>query len=527
MLQFLRHQTKPIMITLAVIIIVAFTFWGGSTNSGSGQDSLSPDHTMLTALGKDYTLTDVRRLQRDFKIARELGLPGVQNYFAVELYRLKINYGDTNTGMPLMVEDAPVDFAANLVVLRDAMEHNGINASDDEVQQVFRGLGQFQENGQFNPDLAREYERSVGTRGMRLADVYEVIRDSIGFQKVHKLVAGNLAVNPKVASEAYTFYYQTIKAASIPFVLEDFKKNAKVTDEQISKYFDENKDNYQSPEKRAISYVLLEKPNTEGKNAEDTDKAAKEYQKNVEELATALLSPKADFETEVKKARFNPKLEVKSLPPFSMDAPPEPFKEDPGLLRAIFINNPKTHPTSDPVDTKKGYVIFKVTSIVPPAQQELKDVKDKVRDTLVEQKAREDMQKAANDAKKKLEEALKGGKKFDVAAKEAGLTPQMLPEFSRTQPLTGFDNGEEIAGEARLTAPGSFTKPIATEKGIILVHVISKELRKSEDGVDLKKSIASMVEQQSQANLFRAWFERRYEEAGVKFDTALLTGSLR
>lgn len=521
MLQFLRHQTKPIMITLAVIIIIAFTFWGGSTNSGSGRNGLSPDHTMLTALGKDYTLTDVKRLQRDFKIARELELPGVGNYFAIELYRLKISYGNSNTGMPLMVEDAPVDFAANLVVLRDAIAKNGINATDDEVQQVFRGLGQFQENGQFDPERARQFERGVGASGMRLADVYDVIRDSIGFQKLHKLVAGNLAVNPKVASESYSLLYQTIKTASIPFALADFKKNAKVTDEETAKYFGENKENYQSPEKRAINYVLVEKPNTEGKNAEDTVNANKDHQKKIQDLASALIVPTADFDAEVKKAG----LEAKTLPAFSMDAPPEPFKEDSELLRAIFINNPVTHPTSDPVEAKKGYVIFKVKDIVPPAQQELKDVKDRVRDTLVEQKASEDMQKAANDAKKKLEEALKGGKKFDDAAKEAGLTPQVLAEFSPIRPLMDLSNGREIAREAMLTAPGSFTKPIATENGIILIHVISKELRKSEDSQDLKKSVASNVEQQTQADLFRAWFERRYEEAGVKFDTALLTSS--
>lgn len=525
MLEFLRHQTKPIMITLAGIIIIAFTFWGGYTKSGMDRNGYSPDHTMLTVLGSDYTLAEVERLQRDFRIANELRLPGMRNYFAYDVVGLKYNYVDNKTGEPATIGEAPLDFAPNLVVLRDALEKHGVYASDDEVQQVFRGLGQFQVNGQFDRDRALQYERSVGDRGIKLADVYAVIRDSIGLQKLEKLVAGNVVVNPKVASDFYTFYYQTIKAASIPFALDDFKKTAKVTDDEISKYYEENKESYQSPEMRAISHVLLEKPNTEGKNAEDTVKARNAYNEKLGNLASALIVPNADFEAEVKKAGF----EVKPLPAFSMDSPPEAFKQEFELLRDIFNNDPTTHPISDPVEVKKGYEIFKVTSIAKPKQQELKDVKDKVRDTLVTQKATEAMQKAANEGRKKLEDAIKSGKKFDVAAKDAGFTPQVLAEFSPAHPLTDLSNGREISRETMITAPGSFTKPLSTENGIILVYVISKELRKSEDSATSKNSVASSVEEQTQGDIFRAWFDRRYEEAGVKIDPLLLqaTSSFR
>ncbi|OAI57071.1 hypothetical protein AYO49_02970 [Verrucomicrobiaceae bacterium SCGC AG-212-N21] len=317
--------------------------------------------------------------------------------------------------------------------------------------------------------------------------------------------------------EAYTATYQTIKAASIPFVLEDFKKVAKVTDEEMQKYFDENKEGYKSPVKRAISYVVVEKPSTEGKDAAGTVTIEKEYNDKLQKLADAYILPKADFEAEAKKAG----LEVKTLPAFAEDAPPDVFKEERDLVGAIFFNNPVTHPISDPVAVKKGYVIFKVTKTETPVQQELKDVKDKVREVLAEQKAMEAMQKAANDAKKKLEEAIKGGKKFDVAAKEANLTPTTLPEFSPLNTPPDMPNGREIAREAAVTAPGAFTKPIETPTGVSLVHVLSKELRKSEDSATSKKNMTTNVDERMQANLFRAWFDRRYEAAGIKADSLL------
>jgi hypothetical protein len=269
--------------------------------------------------------------------------------------------------------------------------------------------------------------------------------------------------------------------------------------------------------KRAISYVLVEKPSSEGKDAKPPSEVEREYNDKLQKLADAYIEPKADFEAEAKKAG----LEVKTLPAFAEDAPPDVFKEERDLVSAIFFNSPVTHPISDPVAVKKGHVIFKVTKTESPVQQELKDVKDKVREVLVEQKAMEAMQKAANDAKKKLEDAIKGGKKFDVAAKEANLTPTPLPEFSPRNPPPDMPNGREIAGEAAVTAPGAFTKPIETPTGISLVHVLSKELRKSEDSANSKKNMTTNVDERMQANLFRAWFDRRYEAAGIKADALL------
>lgn len=561
MLEFLRHQTKPIMITLAVIIIIAFTFWGGYTQPGHDR-MLSPEDTVLTVKGRDYSYAEIQRIQRGFQIAQELRLPGADNYYVYELVGLQLNHRNMQTGYPLSVSDAPVDYALNVLVLRDALEKYGIRASDAEVQAAFRGLGQFQVNGVFDRDRGLEYEKRLGSLGMRLADVYEVIRDSLGFQKLQKVVAGNLVVSSKFSDQIYVSSNQTIKAATIPFVQDDFKKTAQVTDQEIAKYFEENKERYQSSEKRAVSYVLVEKPNTEGKNAEQTLTAENEFRQTLGDLALAVIAPGADFDAEVKKANEanakkaseaaakkakdseankpkegdtkkeddteankpkdaepkQTKLEVKTLAAFSQDAPPAEIKDESELIQAIFTNMTETHPVSDPVEVSKGYVIFKVTKVEKPAQQELKDVKDKVRDVLLTQKAGEAMQKAANDTKKKLEDAIKGGKKFDDVAKAEGLKPQVLPEFSPSAPPSDLSNGREIAREAMDTPAGSFTKPLTTDNGVILVHVISKELRKNPESADKKKNIVSSLASTTQGDLFRAWFERQYQDAGIKAD---------
>ena len=123
--------------------------------------------------------------------------------------------------------------------------------------------------------------------------------------------------------------------------------------------------------------------------------------------------------------------------------------------------------------------------------------------------------KAANDARLKLADAIKAGKKFEEAAKESGLEPQILPEFSPMEPLKDISNGNVIAGEAQKTPEGSFTKPLNTDNGVLLVYVQSKELRKREDSVKARESLGQSLGQFSQNEVFRAWFGKRRDEAQV------------
>jgi hypothetical protein len=140
-----------------------------------------------------------------------------------------------------------------------------------------------------------------------------------------------------------------------------------------------------------------------------------------------------------------------------------------------------------------------------PKPLELKDVKDKIREVLVRQRATEAMTKAANEARAKLEAAIKGGKSFADAAKEAGLTPQVLAEFSAANPPTDLSIGYAIAREAQFTAPGTF----------------AKELRKNPEGASTKTMIATSLDRMAQQDIFRSWFKEQHRNADIKADTLL------
>lgn len=495
MLAFFRKHQGTFWIVITVVVIVSFTFWGGYSQPNDRK--ATDNETAFTLYGDKYSFSEMSRLERNYELSMRLGLRG----FAETLSFITQRY---------QVEGrVPFDFALNLLVLRNELEKNGIHASDTEVKQEFKKMPAFQVNGQFDGSRADFFENDLGSIGFRQADLYQLLRDWIGLQKLQKLVAANYVAPSFVAKQYYSAGYQTIKVASIPFATETYKASAKVSDEELKKYFEEKKDTFKTLEKRAFSYVFIEKPNVEKLNAEDTVKARNAYGVKVNDFAAASIEPSANFEVLAKAAG----LEIKSVPLFSMDTPPAELKDDYALLVDVFRNSPKTHPVSDPIESSKGYYVFKITQVDEPKQQDFATVQGKIRNVLVSQKAQEALMKAANDARKQVEDSIKTGKKFEDAAKAAGLAPQMLAEFSPANPLTDLSNGREIAEESEKTPAGQFTKPLSTDNGVILVYVIAKELRKREDGDKTKAGIEKSLTTFNQRNIFRAWFESRRNDA--------------
>ena len=511
MLEFLRRHHKTFWIVVTAVVIIAFTFFGSFNKTGN-RGGRTADDTAIAIYDHEYSYAEIGRLQRNYRVAAGLMLPGSERYYASDLVNIVNQFRKQEDGRPLEIGGAPLDFAVNLLVLREELEKNGIRASDAEVKERFKTLSVFQTEGQFDAAKAEAFEGNLGSFGMNVNDVYELLRDWIGYQKLQQLVSGNVVATPDMSNQFYSATRQTIKASSIPFVLESFKKDAQVSDEEIKKYYEEKKEDYKTPEQRAVSYVFFENPKDLDKlPPNDRMTRNNEFGKKVQDFAVESLAEGANFDELAKKFV----VEVKKAPAFSFGDMPEDMKKNMTLAFEIFRNNPQTHPVSDAVKAETGYYFFKVTEIKAPQQLELKDAQGKIKETLITQKAQEAMSKAANDARKKLADAIKAGKKFEDAAKEAGLAPQTLPEFSPMEPLKDISNGDKIAGETQKTPAGSFTKPISTDNGLLLVFVQSKELRKNAESAKSRENITRSLSHFSQNEVFRAWFGKRRDEARV------------
>lgn len=498
MLDFLRRHHKTFWIVVTIVVIISFTFWGASTKTGNRPGAATPEDSAVTIYGRDYSHADVSRLVRYRQLAVSSGLyefAQMMSYIS-QRYQFK--------------DRTPLDFVVNIIVLRNAMEEYGVRVSDAEAREAFRRLPRFQDKeGKFDGLSASEFENDLGSMGFRVEDVYDLMRDYLGMQKLQQLVAGNAVANAALSDKFYAATFQSIKASSIPFATDDFKKTAQVSDDETKKYYEQNKERFKTLPMRAVSYVFFEKPkDLEKKSQEERIKAQNEYNALVNGFSEATIADKSKFDTLAKEQ----KREVHKLPPFSQDAPPDALKEDTEVVADIF-DNPLTHPVSDPVAGKNGYYIYRVDKVEEPKQQELKDVQAKIKETLIAQKAQETMMKTASDTRKKLEDAVKAGKKFEDAAKEAGVTPQSIPEFTPAEPPKDLSNGAQIAEETGSTPVGNFTKPLPTEHGVIILYVQAKVLYKSDESAQRKERTQQSLSNIVQRSLFQTWFDRRRDEA--------------
>jgi len=509
MLEFFRRLRGPILIGITVIIVISFSWWGGS-RKGLGAGQREAHDVAFTLYGRDYTHHELEKLGRLQALCySRLGL----FEFAFGLPAAAEQIKSIERGGP------SYDFAGNLLVLREQALEYGVAASDADAKKRMETLQPFQKDGKFDENTAAEQVAQLNMFGFSNQDLLDLMKDVIAFERLQELIGSNYSPSPLAVTKAYADAHQTVKATAVTFAIEDFKKKAEVKDDEIAKYFEEKKDSYMTSEKRAASYVLFEKPKTDDpkKVAEENAKAQTEYELLVNDFDSRFKDPKADFPALVAEfQKKNAALKLQTIAAFEQATPPEALKDEAAVVKEVFRDTLAVGQHSDAIQGSKGFYFLTVTKVDEPKQQELKDVKDKVKETLITQKAQEAIMKAANEARTAVIDGLKAGKRLDALAKDKGLKIESLPEFTPNNPPPENKLVGQIAKEAGNTAVQSATKPVANDTGAVFAVITAKELYKSDQSATMKESELTSQSNSAKQELFKAWFSKKRSAANMQ-----------
>lgn len=496
MLEFFRRHRGAFLITLTIIIIASLFFFGGARNDPSYQRRAVVTDVALTVHGKDITIGDVQRAQRSLQFS----------YMYLQSFDLPFLLNELSGGSAFNGPDSTI---INLFVARHLMEEYGIRPSDAEARAALEQVPSLQTDGKFDLSRAQRLSESAGSMGFESSDILRIMKDTIGLRKLQELVAGTYTASPLAAEKQYASNYHTIKGSKITFETEAFEKAATVSEDEIKKYYDENKENYKTEEKRAVDYVFFENPkDLDKKPLEERQKAQNGLVERVNQFNNLTRTKP------LKEAAAETKDKVESLPAFTEADPPAVFKGETDILEQIFAATEGSTPEA--MRGANGWYVFAVSKIEQPRQQELAEVKDKIKKALISQKASEALTKAVNDARNALNEGLKAGKKIEDVAKEKNLKLEALPDIDIANPPQDVPNAFLIAQQGAKTAPNSVSNAIPYDKGTLLVYVRAKELRKRPDSATVRQNQVDSLSQLESRELFRAWFKQRYEEAKVK-----------
>src|SRR5262245_15148566 len=195
-----------------------------------------------------------------------------------------------------------------------------------------------------------------------------------------------------------------------------------------------------------------------------TERAQAQAADTAQRLASEISKP-ADLD-KVAKARG---LVVQESAFFARDEPTLALGTSPEAAARVFQMSQGE--VEGPVQTSRGYafvtLIGKQDSYIP----KLDEVKERVREEVVKQKARELSRQKASDIAAKL----KAAPDFDKAAKAAGFEPKTTELITRESPLPDLVLAPAVEEAAFKLPVGATSDPILTDFGTAVVKVLEKQ----------------------------------------------------
>ena len=166
-----------------------------------------------------------------------------------------------------------------------------------------------------------------------------------------------------------------------------------------------------------------------------------------------------------------------------------------------------------PIRTDRGYVVLAVQQVLPTHQGSLEEVRDKVIADLKQQKAVQLAQSKATE----LARRVKGGEKFDPAAKALGLDPKTSEPFPQSGSVTGLGSGKQLAAAFSMKT-GDVGSPLTLGSNWVVYQVVEKDEANPADLEKQKKKITDDLLQSKRSLAFEAFhtaLEERMKKDGT------------
>jgi len=344
---------------------------------------------------------------------------------------------------------------ANRLLYHEAKKA-GIKVSQEEVnyqvENILRSFGSrenFMRYLQYQrikyPDLEEDIRRQIA-----ISKLTEIIKNSVVLtdQEVkdywilenEKIDLAYLFLNPgkyakdiKVDEKEVKDYYQKHKKefevpdkVQVSYILispDEFKDKVKINEKRLKDYYEEHPDEFEVEEERRASHILISVPPNAG------EKVKEETRKKIEEIRNKLKKG-ASF-SELARKYSDDEVSAKKggdLGFFTYSAMTSNFS------KAVFSLK-KVGDISDIVETPYGFHIIKLTGIKPAHKKSFKEVKNEIRQKIIQTEtdklAREEIQRAR-------EEIEKGKLTFEKYAKNHPNRVKLSPFFSKYEPVKGL-----------------------------------------------------------------------------------------
>lgn len=457
-----KSLAPTLWIVIAAFIVAIFAVWGGAGRLGETRSA-----NIIVFVGKEKISTDsyYQNLRERLEILKK----DYQSLTKEFIQQLNI---------PQQVLEQMIQQILLLQLARDM----GIGASAEEIREKIISYPVFQKDGKFIG--FEEYRQILDWNRIPLADFEENLKREITLNKVIRVLTAGITITQE---ELFSEYKKANESAKLEYlVLEKSKIELpeKPLSSEVQAYFEKSREKYKIPEKRAGSYVFLKVTDLR-KEIELSDSEIADYYKDNQDLYKV--------PEKIKVSRIFLPLGNKEKAPLLVEAQSllerlakgEDFGElarkysadekakdggDWGLSEWKSLSSKEQEEiqkldagkTSGVVELEGGVSILKVTEKEPASTQPLEEVKERIKNTLLDQKARN----LAGERIARLERSSKKEKSLDVASQKTGFKIKTTGLLKEGEALEDFDPSGSISQSLFKLKEKEISSPIYAFEGV-------------------------------------------------------------
>ena len=469
-LQELRKSVKPLIWVVAAGFVISLFFMYTRMSSREGEKPL------VKVNGGDISYLDFTQAYRDaydryVESTGERISPEIENYLKTQVLSQLVSN-------ELLHQEAK---RANIKV--SDMEVN------EQIEQIMRSFGS-REN----------FMRYLGYRRINYSDFEENIDRQIAVSKLTRLVQNSVIVTEQEVKDYWVLENENLNLAYLFLDPEKYTPDIKVDSEEVKKYYEANKEEFEVPEKIRTQYILVA-PDEFKDDVEITEedlhgyyqKHLNEFQVEEERRASHILIGVPETSGEESQSAAREKMqqiqqELEEGADFAELA--KKYSDDtvsaeqggdlgfftydtmtPEFSKAVFSLQ-EIGDVSDIVESPYGLHVIKLTGINPTYEKPFEEVKDDIKKAILEE-SEEDL--AREEIEQVKEKIGKGELSFEEYAKEHPHRVTTTSLFSRYEKVGDLSWNPGFNETAFSLEPGKTSSPLRLFEGWCIVTLREKK----------------------------------------------------
>ncbi|MFL6505007.1 MAG: SurA N-terminal domain-containing protein, partial [Candidatus Udaeobacter sp.] len=199
MMKLLRRHRDWLMIVIAILAIPFVFYFVKTPDYGA----IGRDH-FATIYDQNVSLTQAQQIGRLLNLAQVLGMSEF--------------VGTMTAGAGMDRSQGPVQFVANLLVLRHEAERLGVRPSTSEIADAVRELAAFHGDSGFDINKFNEVvQNGLAPLGLAEEHIEQLVRDQICLSEIQKLLAAGVSFPKSELDETFRRGYDKLYVSVIRF----------------------------------------------------------------------------------------------------------------------------------------------------------------------------------------------------------------------------------------------------------------------------------------------------------------------